>query len=149
MVDVWFYHLERRRLDDVLPELLTRTLQRDWRAVVRCGVRDRLEAIDKNLWTFNEESFLPHGREGDPQPDQHPIWITSGIELPNNPQCLFLVEGAEAPQVGGLERVIDLFDGNDPDAVSAARQRFKGAKDAGHNVTYWQQEESGKWVQKA
>lgn len=149
MVDVWFYHLERRTLDDVLPDLLTRTLDRGWRATVRCGSPERLEALDRHLWTFDDESFLPHGKEGDKQPDQQPVWLTSGDELPNDPNLVFLVEGADAPPPDGLERIIDLFDGNDPDAVAAARTRFKTAKDAGHNVTYWQQEENGRWVQKA
>ncbi len=149
MVDVWFYHLERRTLDDVLPDLLSRTLDRGWRATIRCGNPEKLDVLDKHLWVFDEASFLPHGKTGDKHADQQPVWLTSGNDMPNNPNLVFLVEGADAPPPDGLERIIDLFDGNDPDAVAAARVRFKGAKDAGHNVTYWQQEETGRWVQKA
>lgn len=149
MTDVWFYHLERRGLDDVLPELLVRTIDRGMRAVVRIGNKDKVEAIDKHLWTFKDDSFLPHGRDGDPNPEDHPIWLTAKADIPNKAQYVFLVEGAEPPVASGLDRIIDLFDGNDMDAVAAARIRFKAAKDAGHSVSYWQQDEGGRWAQKA
>ncbi|MEN8722895.1 MAG: DNA polymerase III subunit chi [Alphaproteobacteria bacterium] len=149
MVDVWFYHLEQRTLNDVLPDLLTRTLERGWRATIRCGSPEKLDALDKHLWVFDEASFLPHGKTGDKHSHEHPVWLTSGDDMPNKPNLVFLVEGADPPPPDGLERIIDLFDGNDLDAVSAARLRFKAAKDAGHNVTYWQQEENGRWAQKA
>src|SRR5690349_11599483 len=34
MTDILFYHLERQPLDRVLPQLLERTLERGWRAVI-------------------------------------------------------------------------------------------------------------------
>ncbi len=44
--EVWFYHLERASLDQVLPELLEKTLARDWRALVRSTARERVEHLD-------------------------------------------------------------------------------------------------------
>jgi DNA polymerase-3 subunit chi len=44
--------------------------------------------------------------------------------------------------------VLDLFDGQDPEAVAAARRRWSAAKAAGHALSYWQQGDRG-WEKKA
>jgi DNA polymerase-3 subunit chi len=73
--EVWFYHLERTSLEQVLPELLERTLKRGWRARVRSDDADRIEAMDGWLWTYRDESFLPHGRADEPLSARHPILL--------------------------------------------------------------------------
>lgn len=148
MAEVLFYHLTRRRLEQVLPELLGRTLDRGWRAVVKCGVPERLGALNGELWTYDKAAFLPHGMAEDGYPDKQPIYLTASDERPNNAEVLFLVDGAEAADLGAYARVCDLFDGNDEAAVNAARARWKAAKAAGHTLTYWQQGDKG-WEKKA
>lgn len=149
MAERLFYHLTRRHLEQVLPELLEKTLQRGWRAVVKGGTPERIEALNGALWTYGRASFLPHGLKADGFSDRQPIYLTTEDERPNNAQVLFLVDGADTEEAAAYERVCDLFDGNDEEAVSAARARWKRAKDAGHTLTYWQQSESGGWVKKA
>ncbi len=41
-----------------------------------------------------------------------------------------------------------MFDGEDPDAVAAARARWGEAKSRGFEVTYWQPDEDGRWQRK-
>lgn len=147
--EVFFYHLERTPLERVLPELLEKTLDRGWRAVVQSGTQERLEALDSALWTYREDSFLPHGATGDDLPDEQPVYLTTGADTPNNATVRFFVDGAETDDLSPYERVIFLFDGRDEAAVAHARSQWSTAKDAGHDVTYWQQSEKGKWEQKA
>jgi DNA polymerase-3 subunit chi len=150
MAEMLFYHLTRRRLEQVLPELLEKTLQRGWRAVVKGGSDERVAQLNSELWSYGRASFLPHGTREDGFSDKQPVYLTTGDERPNNAELLFLVDGADAADVSAYTRVCDLFDGNDEEAVSAARARWKRAKDAGHTLTYWQQsEETGGWVKKA
>lgn len=150
MAELLFYHLTRRRLEQVLPELLEKTLQRGWRAVVKGGSEERIDALNGALWTYGRASFLPHGMKADGFSDKQPIYLTTEDERPNGAQVLFLVDGADTAEVAAYERVCDLFDGNDEEAVQAARARWKHAKDAGHKLTYWQQsEDTGGWVKKA
>jgi DNA polymerase-3 subunit chi len=150
VAELLFYHLTRRRLEQVLPELLEKTLQRGWRAVVKGGSQERIEALNGELWTYGRNSFLPHGIKADGFPDKQPIYLTVEDERPNAADVLFLVDGADAADVSPYTRVCDLFDGNDDEAVQAARARWKRAKDAGHTLTYWQQsEDTGGWVKKA
>lgn len=148
MADVLFYHLVRRNLDAVLPELLERTLARQWKAVVKVGDEERIADLDRHLWTYADDSFLPHGTADLGHPEAQPIFLTADDARPNGAEVLFLVLGAEADGADGYERWVDLFDGNDETAVSAARGRYKAAKDAGHTVTYWAENEQGKFEQK-
>ena len=151
MSEVLFYHLERASLEQVLPGLLEKTLERGWRAVVRAGSRERAERLDAHLWTYRDESFLPHAASGDGA--NQPIWITDGEDAPNDPQILFLVDHAstdakaDPAAIGGLERCVMIFDGRDDEAVADARAFWTAAKDAGHDATYWKQSPQGRWEQ--
>lgn len=149
MTEVLFYHLEHQPLDRVLPSLLEKTLQRGWKAVVRSSNQERLEALDIALWTYRDDSFLPHGTKKDGASDKQPVYLTTGDETPNGAGIVFLVDGAETQVFEGFERIVHLFDGNDKEAVARARNQWKAAKAAGCEVTYWQQGPQGRWEKKA
>jgi DNA polymerase-3 subunit chi len=148
-MDVLFYHLEHQTLERVLPSLLEKTLARGWRAVVQAGSEDRLDAIDLALWTYTDDSFLPHGTARAGHASEQPVYLTLGTENPNGAGVRFLVDGAEAQEFAGAERFVYVFDGHDADAVASARSQWKAAKTAGCTVAYWQQSQSGRWEQKA
>lgn len=149
MTEVMFYHLQRRPLESVLPTLLQKSLERGWRVVVQFGSIERCTALDAHLWTFAEESFLPHGTLADGEPEGQPIYLTTGPDNPNHAEIRFLVDGAGFCDLAPYERVVLIFDGNDQDAVEAARQTWREVKSAGHDVTYWQQSDRGRWEKKA
>ena len=149
MTDVLFYHLEHQPLERVLPSLVERTLERGWRAVVQAGSEERVEALDTLLWTFREESFLPHGTRRDGNSAEQPVYLTTNEENPNKAGVRFMVDGAETAELSGYDRVVYLFDGRDETAVAKAREQWKAAKGAGCTVTYWQQSSEGRWEKKA
>jgi DNA polymerase III subunit chi len=150
MTEVLFYHLKGQTPEQVLPALLQKSLDRGWRVVVQASSEERVEALDAHLWTWRDDSFLPHGtwREGDVA--QQPILLTIYDHNPNDAVVRFLVEGAAVPaDASAYQRVVLLFDGEDPDAVDAARARWTEAKSAGFEVTYWQADERGGWHRQA
>lgn len=153
MAEIWFYHLERKTLDDVLPTLLERTLERGWRAVVQSGSGERLDAIDNLLWTYRDESFLPHGGRRDGSAEMQPIFLTEDGANPNGAQVRFFVEGADMmlteDGIDRYERLIYIFDGRDEEAVARARETWKWAKGSGQTATYWRQTETGGWQKQA
>jgi len=149
MTEVLFYHLTRQPLDKVLPGLLEKTLERGWRAVVQAGSGERVDALDALLWTYADDSFLPHGTARDGMSDQQPVFLTIKEENPNGATVRFLVDGAEAPDLSGYTRAVYIFDGRDDAALAQARAEWKRIKGAGHAVTYWQQNENGRWEKKA
>ena len=149
MTDVAFYHLQKSPLEDVLPKLLEKTLAAGKRAVVLASSTDRIEALAQHLWTYDPDSWLPHGTAQDGAPEDQPIWLSDRDENPNGAAFLFLTDGADSARVAAYERCFDLFDGNDADAVAAARARWQARKADGHAVTYWQQTDRGGWERKA
>jgi DNA polymerase-3 subunit chi len=149
ITEVYFYHLERRTLEEVLPILLERSLKRGWRAAVQAASEERVAALDTLLWTYREESFLAHGTARDGQSGAHPIYLTSEIDNPNSAQVRFLVDGAALADATSYARVVYLFDGRDEGAVSQARAEWQKANAQGFSVSYWQQDVEGRWQQKA
>jgi DNA polymerase-3 subunit chi len=147
--EVNFYHLTRSSLEDALPRLLVKTLQAGERAVVILGSPERVDALNTHLWTYGEDSFLPHGSARDGEADRQPVWLTHLDENPNGANVLFLVDGAESAHLGGFEICCDMFDGRDDAAVAQARARWTACKQHGHKLTYWQQDDGGRWQMKA
>lgn len=148
---VYFYHLTRRPLEAALPMLLGKSLEAGWRVYVRGTSEDRLKFLDDKLWLGGEESFLPHGIEGSVHDRDQPILLGLATEkTANGAVCLMSVDGADvtAEEVGQMERVCVLFDGNDSEALELARSQWKKLVDAGCSAQYWS-EENGNWQKKA
>ncbi|WP_135079068.1 DNA polymerase III subunit chi [Terasakiella sp. SH-1] len=149
MTDIAFYHLTKFSLEQALPKLLEKTLQVGKRAVVQVGSQERSEALANELWTYSADSWLPHGTAKDGHAEKQPILITPDQENPNGAQFLFLSDGSDSNDIGNFERCFVVFDGRSEMAVHHARAQWKSYKDAGHELTYWQQTDAGGWEKKA
>jgi DNA polymerase-3 subunit chi len=146
MTEILFYHLQRHPLEGVLPILIEKSLERGWRVVVQAASEERVEALDAHLWTFRDDSFLPHGTWREADAPQQPVLLTVRDDNPNGAAVRFLVDGAPVPaDAGGYQRIVLLIDGNDPEAVAAARERWSEGRAKGFEVTYWQADEHGRW----
>jgi DNA polymerase-3 subunit chi len=149
MTEVLFYHLERARLEDVLPQLVHKTLERGWKAVVQTIDPERVKTLSDRFWQWRDDEFLAHGSEADGNAEQQPVWLTTSDDNPNGSNIRFLVDGAQFDKPDGLDRLIILFDGNDDGALAAAREKWKTVSSQGLTATYWQQDERGGWIKKA
>jgi DNA polymerase III subunit chi len=143
LAQVGFYHLLSTPLERALPRLLERAREQGYLIVVRAGSVERVAQLDAALWTYDEASFLPHGAARDGNASAQPIWLTAGDDNPNQATMLVLVDGVEAADLTSFARCADIFDGSDESAVEAARERWRRAQEAGHQLTYWQQTQSG------
>jgi DNA polymerase-3 subunit chi len=147
MTEILFYHLETQPLERVLPVLVEKTLERGWRAVVETSSRARAEAIDALLWTFRDDSFLPHGLAGEATDPDQPVLVATDEGNPNAANVRFFVDRAVPPSGEGYTRIVYMFSGHDPDAVTEARTAWRALKD-GNELTYWQQDEAGRWAKR-
>ena len=150
MTEIYFYHLQSQPIERVLPTLLEKSLERGWRVVVQAASEERIEALDAHLWTFRDDSFLPHGTHKQPEANEQPILLTVNDDNPNRAQVRFLIDDAPEPDdASPYQRIVLLFDGDDDEAVAAARTRWTQAKEKGLDATYWQPDAQGRWVKKA
>jgi len=146
MTEILFYHLQNMPLESVLPPLLEKSLERGWRVVVQSTSQERADALDMHLWTYSEDSFLPHAvwRAGDAE-DQ-PIVLSVEVGNPNRANVRFLIDNAALPDdPDTYERLVLVFNGDDPDALAAARGVWTDCKARGFEVTYWQADDRGRW----
>ena len=145
-----FYHLQKQSLEDVLPKLLIKAYDSGKKIKVKIGTAERVEFINALLWTFDDESFLPHGSKKDGFSKAQPIYLSADDDNPNEAEFLFLVDGAIEPieNLSAFTRIFNIFDGNDEVALNAARKYWKSVKESGAEIHYWQQDSVGKWEQK-
>jgi DNA polymerase-3 subunit chi len=150
MPEILFYHLTERTLDQVLPGLVEKSLERDWRVCIQAGSQERVEALDGLLWTYRDEAFLPHGTARDGTESLQKVWLCCETDNPNNAVIRFLVDGASLDDIDEYQRIVYMFDGHNNAEVEFARTRWKHHKDAGAgDQTYWQQKADGGWEKKA
>jgi len=150
MTEMLFYQLNGQTVEQVLPPLISRSLDRGWRVVVQASSEERVEALDAHLWTWRDDSFLPHDTWRDAEAAEQPVLLTVNVDNPNGAAIRFLVDGAAVPEdAPAYERLVLLFDGDDPEALDAARSRWAGAKNEGFEVTYWRTDENGRWQRQA
>ena len=147
--EYWFYHLEASTLKGVLPDLLSKTLQKGWGAMVRFPDGTDLSEWDDFLWTYQDGSFLPHGREDQGRADMQPVLLANSASSSVGFDALFLIDGADMSDVSNAQRVMVMIDGRSEEAVQRERGRWKQLKDAGATMSYWQQGPQGGWEKKA
>jgi DNA polymerase III subunit chi len=150
MTEILFYHLQGQKLEGVLTPLLEKSLERGWKVVVQGASEERIDALDAHFWTYRDDGFLPHGTWREPEAALQPVLLTLNDGNPNAASVRFLIEGAAVPpDADSYQRIVLVFDGDDDEAVAAARAQWTDAKAKGFEATYWQPDEQGRWVKKA
>ena len=146
MTELLIYQLQRQPLERALPALIEKSLERGWRVIVQAASEERVEALDAQLWTFRDDSFLPHGTWREAEASEQPILLTLSGDNPNGAAVRFLIDGVSMPaDAESYQRIVLLVDGDDAEAVAAARTHWSEGKAKGLDVTYWRPDEEGRW----
>lgn len=149
MTEVSFYHLERQSLDEAMAQLLAKASQASLKAVVRVSNDMLLKSLDRALWEKPVNSFLPHATAKDANSELQPIYITAGLDNPAVATVLVVVNDADFAEFEAYDRVLYVFEGQNQLNVEHARGQWKGFRDKGVTLKYWQQGERGNWQLKA
>ncbi len=150
MTEIFFYHLQGQKLEGMLPKLLEKSLERGWKVIVQGASEERIDALDAHLWTYRDDGFLPHGTWREQDSAAQPVLLTVNDGNPNAANVRFLIDSAPVPaDAGSYQRIVLVFDGEDEDAVAAARTAWSDVKAKGYDATYWQPDAQGRWVKKA
>jgi DNA polymerase III subunit chi len=149
MAEVWFYHLDRKSVDDELPGLLTRGLERGVRMAVVTSTVERVKELSQKLWGVEETAFIPHGFEGEPFAEQQLIYLSAGGDIFNAAGYRFYIDGTAPEALDSIERASIMFDGGDETAVEQARSLWRRFKAEGFAIRYWKQDDEGRWKDQA
>lgn len=147
VVRIDFYHLQKSTLDEALPLLVSKAYQTGKHIKIKIGNEVQVSFLSTLLWTFDEESFLPHGTKKDEAPELQPIYLSSEDDLPNGAKILFVVDGADISLdiIEKYERVLYIFNGQSENELIKARNMWKMFQQNGSECHYWKQNELGKW----
>ena len=135
-----FYHLTGTPLEKVLPRICERVVEGGGKLLVVAEAA-LLEQLDRMLWTYSADSFLPHGREGAAQP----ILLAEAPEPANGAANLALADGRWREEALGFERTFYFFDSAHLDEARGVWRTLKDKPEVERR--YWKQQESGRWVQ--
>jgi len=145
-MQVDFYHLTVQPLDRVLPRIAERVVETGGRLLIVAESEAQRGALDKLLWTYSPESFLPHAEAGGDDSAQ-PILIAETTDATNNAGNIALADGLWREEALGFDRAFHFFDA---DRITEARAAWKGLADRdGVERRYWKQNDEGRWEQAA
>ena len=147
-MQVDFYHLTLSPVDRVLPRIAEKVVQTGERLLIVAGDSERRQALDRLLWAYAPDSFLPHAQAGGEADDAQPILIDESASAPaNGATHVAIADCVWRDEALSFSRVFHFFDGEN---IAAARAAWKALADR-EEVTrrYWKQTEAGGWEQAA
>ncbi len=142
-MQVDFYQLAGASVDQVLPRLAERVLAEGERLLVVADDANILTHLDKLLWRYAAESFLPHGQAGDGAEAAQPVLLATEPVATNGARRLAIVDGRWRDEALGFDRSFYLFDEAALDGARAA-WRALGVID-GVERRFWKRDEEGRW----
>lgn len=149
MTEIRFYHLQRSTMKQALPGILEKALERSMRVVIHLADKAQVKDLDNWLWAYKPESFLPHGCDGDPEPSEHPIWLTTTHDNPNKADLVIVADALPwEGTMDGIKMRCEFFDGTNEAIVSSARKNWAQFQKEDYELSYWQQDDQGRWQQK-
>ncbi len=101
-------------------------------------VRDQQEraTLDRALWTFSEQDFLPHASVDDPLASQSPVVLTERVDnLPHHDILINLSGDLPAP-FAQFDRVIEIV-AQDESEIAAGRERFGYYRQRGYALNHF------------
>jgi DNA polymerase-3 subunit chi len=146
-MQVDFYHLSVTPLDRALPQIAEKVVASGARLLIVAGEEERRRHLDRLLWSYAADSFLPHGQAGSGDDDGQPVLIADAAVATNGARHIALVDGVWRDEALAFDRAFHLFD---DDNICEARLAWKALADReGVERRYWKQNDAGRWEQAA
>ncbi|QHL91503.1 DNA polymerase III subunit chi [Sphingomonas changnyeongensis] len=142
-----FYHLQSSPVAAVLPRIAERVLAGGGRLLVVSADPAQRALIDRALWTYAPDSFLPHAETGAGDDAAQPVLIAAEPAPVNRADHVALIDGQWRDAALGFARAFHLFDDAAIDAARAAWRSLAATPDAERR--FWRQDGDGRWVQAA
>ena len=146
-MQVDFYHLTTAPLERVLPRIAEKVVASGGRLLIVAADDARRAVIDRLLWTYAADSFLPHAAIGAKDDTAQPILIAPDVNAANGARNIALVDGEWRDDALDFDRAFHFFD---DEAIRGARAAWKALADReGVQRRYWKQNDAGRWEQAA
>ncbi|SEM61123.1 DNA polymerase III, chi subunit [Sphingomonas gellani] len=146
-MQVDFYHLTVTPLARALPQIAEKVVASGARLLIVSGDAEQRTAIDRLLWSYTPDSFLPHAQIGACDDTVQLVLIAGDVNAANRARHIALIDGLWRDEALDFDRAFHFFD---EEAIRAARGAWKGLGEReGVERRYWKQNDAGRWEQAA
>ena len=105
------------------------------RIVIYTKSEEECEIIDSLLWTWKQQSFVPHKYLDRLSKSQNePIVLTTNIESAAGYDTVLLVDPLPMEIISQFSKVIDFAEKYDSQGIELSRKRYKLYKDQNYNI---------------
>ena len=141
-MQVDFYNLTATPLDRALPQVAARIVREGGRLLIVAADADQRAALDRLLWTYAADSFLPHAQAGAGDDARQPVLLSDSCEATNGAHMAIFADGLWREEAAAFDRAILLFG---PEQTVAARDLWSALSGGGHALRIFKQGEGGGW----
>ena len=150
MTQIIFYSTAPLQVEKTLFALLEKSLEKGNKSLLLFKDKEKCLSINEQLWTYKQNSFLPHISEDDQIYDNIdvPVYLSTKNENPFKAELLFSIDGFLPDNIDHFERVIIIIDVNDELLNEKYKNYYLDINKNFEDIVFYKSEDNGKWIEK-
>ena len=150
MTQIIFYSTAPLQVEKTLFALLEKSLEKGNKSLLLFKDKEKCLSINEQLWTYKQNSFLPHISEDDQIYDNIdvPVYLSTKNENPFKAELLFSIDGFLPDNIDHFERVIIIIDVNDELLNEKYKKYYLDINKNFEDIVFYKSDDNGKWIEK-
>jgi len=150
VTQIIFYSTAPLQVEKTLFALLEKSLEKGNKSLLLFKDKEKCLSINEQLWTYKQNSFLPHISEDDQIYDNIdvPVYLSTKNENPFKAELLFSIDGFLPDNIDHFERVIIIIDVNDELLNEKYKNYYLDIKQNFEDIVFYKSDDNGKWIEK-
>ena len=149
MTQIIFYSTAPLQVEKTLFALLEKSLEKGNKSLLLFKDKEKCLSINEQLWTYKQNSFLPHISEDDQIYDNIdvPVYLSTKNENPFKAELLFSIDGFLPDNIDHFERVIIIIDVNDELLNEKYKNYYLDINKNFEDIVFYKSDDDGKWIE--
>jgi DNA polymerase III, chi subunit len=150
VTQIIFYSTAPLQVEKTLFALLEKSLEKGNRSLLLFKDKEKCLSVNEQLWTYKQNSFLPHISEDDQIYDNIdvPVYLSTKNENPFKAELLFSIDGFLPDNIDHFERVIIIIDVNDELLNEKYKNYYLDINKNFEDIVFYKSDDNGKWIEK-
>jgi len=149
VTQIIFYSSAPLQVENTLFTLIEKSLEKGYKSLLLFLDKEKCSEIDEKLWTYKQNSFLPHLSEDEEISNEIdiPIYLTTKNENPYEAELLFSIDGSIPDNINNLERLIIIIDANDKILLEKYKKYYLDINKKFEDIVFYKSDDDGKWIE--
>ena len=150
MTQIIFYSTAPLQVEKTLFALLEKSIEKGNKSLLLFKDKEKCSLINEQLWTYKQNSFLPHISEDEKIYDDIdvPVYLSTKNENPFKAELLFSIDGFLPDNIDHFERVIIIIDINDELLNEKYKNYYLDINKNFEDIVFYKSDDNGKWIEK-